>query len=205
MRIGTIQAMRLVADLFDSFCAQRDLQRNIAHMKELRAWADKEGKELVILANSGCLANCPGQIFHDNMVAHEPEVARTVNIENWLPYVCWRAYKDKTNWVNILQSTWIRPEDLRLYEPYAHIFKLATRMHGHPRMVVDAYTRGRFRGNLMDLTEPGFSSALEPHVILNENFPADWAERTSTCDRRCHACGYCESALRKVLVNISGA
>ena len=36
---------------------------------------DAEGKELYMLANSGCLNNCSAHVFHDNLVAHEAQIA----------------------------------------------------------------------------------------------------------------------------------
>ena len=82
--------------------------------------------------------------------------------------------------------------------------KLATRMHARPRTVIDAYVNRSYRGNLLDLMEPGFGPALAPCIIANERFPADWFERTSTCNHRCHACDYCRTVLEQVLVNLGG-
>lgn len=201
MRIGTVEQMRCIADLFDSFCVQRDYNRDLSHLREIRAWADTHGKRLSLLANSGCLRLCPGQIFHDNLVAHEAEIDETVNLSDFTPHVCWRLYRDRANWQAVLQSTWIRPEDLHHYEGLVDVAKLATRMHANPRMVIDAYASRRHRGNLLDLLEPGFAPAFAPEILDNDRFPADWFERTSTCDRRCHACGYCSDVLQQILVN----
>ena len=52
--------------------------------------------------------------------------------------------------------------------------------------------------------EPGFSPLFAPRIIDNERFPEDWFERSSTCDRRCHACGYCRRVLEQVLVDFGG-
>jgi len=205
MRIGTIKAMQYLADLFDTFQFQRDFNRDLGHLRELKAWADEHGKGLVMLANSGCMYLCSGQIFHDNLVAHETDLDETHNVEGWVAHTCWRYFADPDNWVGILQNTWVRPEDLHHYDGLLDVVKLATRMHARPRMVVDAYVNRRFRGNLLDLMEPGFGPALAPHIIANERFPADWFERTSTCDRRCHACDYCAQVLQQVLVRVDGA
>jgi hypothetical protein len=79
--------------------------------------------------------------------------------------------------------------------------KLATRMHTFPGMVIDAYARRSFVGNTLDLFEPGFGRAIASDIISNKDFPEDWFAKTSTCDKRCHRCGYCKSVLRKVLKN----
>ncbi|NQU44258.1 hypothetical protein HQ520_13290 [bacterium] len=200
MRIGTVQAMEMVAGLFDSFCVQRDYNRDLEHLHDLRSWADRNGKGLLMLANSGCLRLCPGQTFHDNLVAHEAEVAETRNIADWTPHVCWNFFRKRENWPAVLQSTWVRPEDLWRYEKIFPVVKLATRMHGNPRMVIHAYVNRGFRGNLLDLFEPGFSRAFAPHLVDNTRFPADWFEKTSSCDRACHRCDFCLKTLEQVLV-----
>ena len=205
MRIGTASAMSLVSELFDSFYVQRDVQRNLAAIRKLRAWADRAGRKLCVLANSGCFHVCPGQTFHDNLVAHEAGVAETQNVSDWNPILCWRTLKDQSRWPHVLQSTWIRPEDLHHFEGLADVVKLATRMHARPRMVLDAYTSGRHRGNLLDLFEPAFSPAFAPHAIDNDRFPDDWFEKTSTCDHDCEACGYCAGVLNRVLIQVDDA
>ena len=204
MKIGTVKGMQYLSDLFDSFHVQRDYNRNIPHLKMLKEWADQNGKKLIMLANSGCFRDCSGQVFHDNLVAHESEVCEVENIKDFTPYVCWRALKDRKNWPMLLQNTWVRPEDLHNYEDIFDTVKLATRMHQFPGMVIDAYVRGKYYGNTLDLFEPGFGRAIAPYVMDNSAFPKDWFEKTTNCDKQCHKCGYCEEVLKKLLLNTEG-
>lgn len=201
MRIGTIKGMQYLADVFDSYHVQREHNRDLGYLRELQAWADSAGKRLIILVNSGCMMHCSGQSFHDNMVAHEAEIDECRNVSDWNAHTCWRFLEDPANRVCVLQNTWVRPEDLHHYEGLFEVVKLATRMHARPRAVIDAYVNRRFRGNLLDLMEPGFGPAFAPSVIDNTRFPEDWFTRTSTCDRRCHACDYCAQVLERVLVS----
>lgn len=204
MRIGTVKGMEYLKDLFDSFHVQRDYNRNLEHLKMLKTWADENGKKLVMLANSGCFRDCSGQIFHDNLVAHESKICEIKNLDDFMPYVCWRTLKDKDNWHMLLENTWVRPEDIHNYEGIFDTVKLALRMHSLPGMVIDAYSRGRYIGNTLDLFEPGFGRALTPFIIDNSAFPSDWFVRTTKCDKKCHSCNYCKSVLEKVLVDTSG-
>ena len=204
MKIGTVKGMQYLSDLFDSFHVQRDYNRNIPHLKMLKEWADQNGKKLIMLANSGCFRDCSGQVFHDNLVAHESEVCEVENIKDFTPYVCWRALKDRKNWPMLLQNTWVRPEDLHNYEGIFDTVKLATRMHTHPGMVIDAYVRGKYYGNTLDLFEPGFGRVIAPYIMDNSAFPKDWFEKTTNCDKQCHKCGYCEEVLKKLLLNTEG-
>ena len=199
MRLGTWQAMEHVAGLFDSYHVQRDYNRDLARIGRLKRWADANDKRLVMLANSGCLRFCPGQTFHDNMVAHDAAIDETKNIEGWTPHVCWNRFRDPANWPAILQATWVRPEDLHHYDDLFPVVKLATRQHSHPRMVVHAYANRRHRGNLLDLFEPCYSPALAPCFIDNSLFPDDWFERSAGCAYDCEACDYCRDTLKRVL------
>ena len=200
MRLGTVKALMYVADHFDSYCVQREFNRDLERLAELREWADANGKRLVVLANSGCLNFCSVQTFHDNLVSHESEVSGMLNVRGEAPAHCWAWYRDPAHWVSFLQNSWIRPEDLHHYAGLVSTVKLATRMHARPRLVIDAYARGRFRGSLPDLLEPGHGSLFAPYCIDNTRFPADWFAQTSRCDKRCHRCDYCASVLAQVLV-----
>lgn len=202
MRIGTVKGMQYVADVFDGFQMQREHNRDLAYVRELLAWAQSAGKRLYMLANSGCMTWCSGQTFHDNLVAHEQEVDETHNLPGFMPHACWNYLRDPQHWVSVLQNTWIRPDDVHHYEGLFPYLKLATRMHARPRAVVRAYVEQRYRGNLLDLMEPGYSPAFAPYVLDNERFPQDWFERTSTCDHACHRCDYCQSVLDRALVRM---
>ncbi len=199
MRIGTVKGMQYMRRLFDSFYVQREYNRDLERIAELKAWADANGKRLYALANSGCLNFCSAQTFHDNLVAHEAEAASTVNIEGLPPAMCWTFYRERENWPVFLQGSWVRPEDVHHYERLFPVMKLATRMHADPRKVITAYCRGEFTGNLLDLLEPGHGALVAPRIIDNASFPDDWFERTTACDRKCHHCDYCAEVLKRVL------
>lgn len=199
MKVGSPEAMSYVAELFDSFHFQRDFQRDVDRLREAQEWCAANGKRLSILANSGCLHCCPGQLFHDNLVAHDAEVSAMKPLEGFAPHVCWSLFKDKSKGAAVLKGSWIRPEDLRHYAPLVDVVKLATRSHATPRMVIGAYAAGRFNGNLLDLFEPTFSMAFAPEIFDNAQFPPDWFAATSSCKRVCHKCRYCEETFRKVL------
>ena len=199
MRLTTLQAFRYLAPLFDSYCIGRDVQRNLETVGRFSRWCHDNGKKLCILANSGCLRNCPWQTYHDNLIAHSDAAMKAENVKGWNPHLCWTLYRDRKNFAEILKATWVRPEDMHHYEGLVDVVKLATRQHANPDMVISAYERGAFEGNLLDLFEPGFSPAFFPNFIDNAAFPSDWFERTSACARECAGCGYCENTLRQVM------
>ena len=200
MRLGQVQAMEDVADWFDSYYLQRDYNRDLPHLREVKEWAVSRKKGLHILANSGCLRFCAAQTFHDNLVAHDAEVDERQNVPGYVPHLCWNLMKKQSHWKRLVQATWIRPEDVRRYEGLVDGLKLATRMHARPRLVLQAYTSGKYHGNLLDLFEPSLTKSLGGHALDNDAFPDDWFERTSTCGGACHRCDYCGRVLQKVLV-----
>jgi len=200
MKIASVKGMQYAAHLFDGFCAAKECNRDLPRLQEMKQWADENGKTLTLLVNSGCMRDCSGQIFHDNMVAHEAEIARQKNVD-FMPYFCWNYLKNRNNWPALLQNTWIRPEDVHRYEGLAHELKLATRAHRLPGMVIDAYARGRYCGNLPDLFEPGFGEALAPFVLDSSRLPEDFWEQTVHCNKNCRTCSYCRQALENALVH----
>ncbi len=199
MRVGSVRSLEYVAHLFDSYHVQRECNRDLARLRELRAWAEANGKGLVMLANSGCLSYCSAQTFHDNLVSHEAEAAELDNAPAEAPALCWSYYRERRNWVRFLQNTWVRPEDLHHYEGLFPVVKLATRMHANPRRVIQAYATRRFAGNLPDLFEPGHGLLFVPYIIDNQRFPEDWLEQTTTCGQKCEHCDYCATVLEQVL------
>ncbi len=203
MRIGTVKGMEYVSDFFDSFTVQRECNRDLTKIAEIKKWADKHNKYLYLLANSGCLNFCSGQTFHDNLVAHEREISETERVEGWNPSICWNYYAKRENRVSILQNSWIRPEDLHNYRDYFSTLKLATRMHSNFRKVIQAYAEGTFIGNLLDLLEPGHGPLFLPYIIDNASFPPDWFKKTTGCGRKCSRCDYCSSVLKRVLKKVA--
>ena len=194
LRLGTVKGLQYAAPFFTSYCIQREYNRDLERLEELQVWAHANGKRLHVLANSACLNFCSFQTFHDNAVAHEGTLNRQRNVEG-LTTLCREYYSNPEHRVNFLQGSWIRPEDIKKHARHFHGgYKLATRMHDRPRLVIDAYARGRHVGNLLDLMEPGFGKLFYPTIIDNRRFPDGWFETTAKCSKRCEACEYCSHA-----------
>lgn len=196
MRIGSIPAMEQLADCFDGFYMKRELNRSPDAIEALKRWCDDNGKTLHLLANSGCLYDCAYQTFHDNLVAHEGELLDVAGRGVKYPAPCWEFLEHPDQWHRLLQNTWIRPEDIHHYEKWFDTAKLATRIHSRPRVVLAAYIRGRYPGNLLDLLEPGHAALPGMPILDNSRFPSDWYERTSTCGHRCNTCSYCATVFK---------
>jgi len=203
MDIGTTQGMDYVRDLFDSFYMQREYNRDMKRIEKLKSWCDAHGKRLYLLANSGCLNHCTAHVFHDNLVAHEDEIS---HMDNAVAFegLCWRYLKDRNHRVSLLRDTsFIRPEEMHLYEAWFDVAKLATRVHAHPERVLEAYVNGAWGGSILDLCEPNHSGLLRPFLIENRRLPGDFNETLLSCSKNCEECGYCEAALNGALVDLT--
>ena len=168
MGIGSTLGMEYVSDVFDSFYVKRELNRDFGVLADLRSWCDKNGKEMYILANSGCLNDCSAHTFHDNLVAHEEGASHMDNGYQFTG-VC-KAYLAKPeNRAALLYGTnYIRPEDTELYEGIVPAMKLATRVHENPSRILRAYIeRKKFVGNTASLLEPNHAGTVYPYVLEN--------------------------------------
>lgn len=165
MEIGTVQGMSYLADYFDSYYIKRECNRNIEQVRLLHDWAEANGKKLFMLANSGCMNFCSAHTFHDNLVAHEAEIA---GMDNAYAFhgICHEYLKREENYHHLITDTnYVRPEDIEQYTPYVEAVKLATRVNRNPSRILLAYTRARYSGNILELLEPGHN--IYPYVIEN--------------------------------------
>ena len=169
MGIGSVLGMEYVSEFFDSFYVKRELNRDFSSLRELRKWCDQNGKEMYLLANSGCLNHCSAHTFHDNLVAHETEASK---MDNGYEFngVCRAFIKREGNMGALLSATnYIRPEDVNLYEGLVKGMKLATRVHENPVRIMRAYIeRGKFVGNTASLLEPNHAPTIYPYVLNND-------------------------------------
>ena len=198
MEIATEEGMEYLADSFTSYYAKRELNHDLTALRRLRNWCDDHGKRLNLLANSGCLNYCSARQFHDNLVAHEQEIAIQDNA--FVFHSACRSYLgSEKHRANILRvSNWIRPEDMEQYEEIADGVKLATRVAANPLQILLAYTSGHFAGNMLELLEPNYSELFYPVVLDNTAFPDDYNEKRCQCNRDCKSCGYCEQVFHSV-------
>ncbi|MBQ8510000.1 MAG: hypothetical protein IJ493_08855 [Clostridia bacterium] len=201
MRIGSIAAMEQLAGSFDGYYLKKECNRDFAAIERLHGWCRDHGKTLHLLANSGCLHECAFQTFHDNLIAHQKDGSGDMGVATGFPAPCHKylhGLERREALAKFMQSNWIRPEDIHRYEPYFGEVKLATRMHNRPRMVLAAYCRGRFDGNLLDLTEPSYSHLFAGTVLDNTRLADDWFERALGCGKRCGDCTVCREAAEEI-------
>lgn len=203
MEIGSIQGMDYLAEYFDGYYMQRELNRNLPAIKQLKQWCDANGKELYLLANSGCLNHCSAHNFHDNLVAHEHEIMAMDNAFTFRG-ICHDYLRRPGKQLSIVRDTnYVRPEDLRLYEPYFTAVKLATRINRNPVAVIEAYVRRNYSGNLPDLLEPNHAESFYPWILENSRFPADFAKTVMNCRKNCETCTFCKDVFEQIKIKLN--
>ncbi len=173
MCVGSIEGMDYIKDDFDSFYVKRELNRDFAAIKTLKKWCDENGKTLYGLANSGCLNHCSAHTFHDNLVSHETEIA---TMDNGYAFrgICHSYLKKEENVHKILDYTsFIRPEDVALYEGIFPALKLATRVNSNPTKILEAYIdKKSYTGSILSLLEPNHTQTLYPYFLENSSIVA---------------------------------
>jgi len=202
MRMNSTLALEYVAETFDSFYICRDIQRDLPTVKTFAEWAKKNDKKVCMLANSGCLRDCPWQTFHETLLAHDFVHIKDEIIKLEMPStLCVGTIQGNKQYEEILRGSWIRPEDLNRYEPYVSVFKLSTREADRPDLILKAYTSGSFDGDLLRLLDPGFSMFVSPKVFDNRAFPKEWSDGkiAGRCASNCTHCGKCTEVLNLVL------
>ncbi len=200
MEIGNPEGLAYVRDYFTSFYIKRECNRNRKALDAVRDICRANGKSMYLLANSGCLNFCSAHTFHDNLVAHEAEIA---TMDNGYQFggICHdylRTHPEDA----IRNTNYIRPEDIGLYERYTDAVKLATRVNQNPTAVLVAYIKGHYAGGVNRLLEPDHSGVLYPTLLENSKFPTEFAERVMTCDKNCTQCGYCVSVYHDIKINL---
>jgi hypothetical protein len=146
---------------------------------------------LFLLANEGCLYQCPYKPAHDAHIALVVEGLcgdRTFGMNR--EFGCVRRMLGEPGLM--LASPFIRPEDMGRYAGAAYGLKVCGRNRGADFLmrVVDAYVEGRYEGNLLDLMD-AMGDLAEQVGIPNHGLPDDFFEQVTACDKACRACGRC--------------
>jgi collagenase-like PrtC family protease len=155
------------------------------------------GVGITLLANEGCLFQCPFKPAHDAHIAlagmpFGADATFALNREQG----CARYFfKDPAQ---IFRSPFIRPEDAGRYEGVADVLKLCGRTRGARVMrgIAGAYLHGAFRGNLLDLLDTLECLSVRMFVA-NHELPSDFFEQINGCARTCESCSYCRDLARK--------
>lgn len=173
----------------------RDLD-TLAHVvRKIRQRFPDIGIEL--LANEGCMPHCPFKLSHDAYIALANVEGRDSTFHLNRGLGCVRILEEEPH--RILQSPFIRPEDMELYLYHVDTLKLCGRTLGTEflQRLITAYLGRKYEGNLLDLLDAAHWMADSLYVD-NSSLSFDFANMLSMCDGQCAHCGFCEEVFRSI-------
>ncbi len=197
-RIGLVNQMEYAGRCYDGFYLRSDVARDIRLVEKARQWCDAHGKSLHLVANNGCLYECPFLLEHLNTMWHQAEIATGGSAWSGRAMQCREVLSEEANRVQILQGGWIRPEDLGRMEGFFDTIALLSNDIPQALKVLEAYSEGRWDGDLLELLEPCHAGLAGMPALRSDLFPKDWFDKTSTCGHACGGCGYCADVLHRM-------
>ncbi len=171
----------------------RSLNRNAARLSKTSARIRETfpGVKLMLLANEGCLYQCPFKAAHESHIALAAGAfAKDATFAMNADKGCVRYFF--TDPGQIFRSPFIRPEDGERYADSADALKLCGRTRGAAVMerIIRAYLEGAYHGNLLDIMDT-MECLSERLYVANHDMPEDFTDQTNGCTRVCKTCGYC--------------
>jgi collagenase-like PrtC family protease len=146
-----------------------EVNRNFRLIEAIRK---KVKCELKLIANVNCLAHCPYYIYHGNLAAHASQSNH--ESKNFVIDYCRLKCRSQQlhNIVDFIRSSWIRPEDVQVYENLGiDMLKIIDRGMTTENLlkIVKAYAEKSYEGNLLDLfPDPKKSIIFDSANILHK-------------------------------------
>jgi len=177
----------------------RSLNRNLDTLAQIALQVHQHfpGLKLEVLANEGCLPFCPFKLSHDSYIALAnmggQDQTHVINCD----IGCMRLLDEHPH--RLLQSPFIRPEDIDLYLYHVDTIKLCGRTLGADFLMnaIKAYRARRYDGNLLDLMD-AMSWLADRLYVDNSMLSFDFANMLSLCDNRCESCGFCKELFESI-------
>ncbi len=169
-------------------CLNRDMEGLLRFREAMRQ--ELPGAALHLLANEGCLWQCPYKPAHDALMAYSRCGGEGNPFNQLRDAACLRRFHAEP-W-RLLASPFIRPEDTPSLEGVADGLKLCGRSRGAVVMqrIAEAYFHQQYDGNLLELLDA--QEALAGSLLLpNAALPDDFYARVANCNKDCHGCGWC--------------
>jgi len=191
----------------------RSLNRNIKKLesivKDIKLY--DSNLKVEILANEGCIYQCPFKINHDICISlvNDKSIGGIIYLNGKLANndFEFQTINQKYGCINylnhnpsdILKSPFIRPEDIYNYN-FIDIIKLSGKVRPFTYLQNSfiAYNSGKYDKNLLDLLD-SVSIFNEKYYMFNDQFPKDFFERTTSCNKNCQSCKYCDKVFEKVI------
>lgn len=150
--------------------------------------------KLVLLANEGCLYQCPFKFAHDCIISITRMGASldTFRLNEELGCVHYLQRHPS----HLFKSPFIRPEDVDFYSDRVDVLKICGRTLGPDflKKTIAAYVKNSFDGNLLELLD-AMEWATEFLHVANQDLPLDFRQQLTACSKECSSCSYCQLLL----------
>ena len=182
----------------ETLILDRSLNRRMSVLAEVSERCREKFPQtrLELLANEGCLFQCPFKASHDCLisVSNMGKAVDTFEVNRDLG--CMQYFAKYPS--HVLKSPFIRPEDAGAYEEYVDVLKICGRTLGSAFLsrTIDAYLQREFHGNLFEFLDAMGWMAARKH-ISNDTLPEDFLRQLSSCAKDCTACRYCENVMER--------
>jgi collagenase-like PrtC family protease len=177
----------------------RALNRNLPKLAEISAWCRQALPDvrLEVVGNEGCLPWCPYRSSHDAYIALDHCSSKKTSETITETLGCRQLLKKQP--YRILQSPFIRPEDIDSYLYDIDIIKISGRNLTSAALmqVITAYIERHWNGNLLELLDSSHWLAEELHVD-NSALSFDFANMLSVCNNRCETCRFCMELFQSI-------
>ncbi len=199
----------LIGKLPTTFVLDRSLNRNLEQLINVSTYLKHQNILVEVLVNEGCLLHCPYKINHDLLISQfsDQSIAFSVYTHSIQPSIdiynanttlgCLKDFKNNPS--EIIKSPFIRPEDIKYLDEYVDIIKISGKVKT-PQFVYNVYNAYKSRTydeNLLSLLDT--TQIFEQDLYISNNlFPKDFFFVTSTCQKNCWECKYCEQIFEKV-------
>ncbi len=167
-RVQNVHLARIWEEMgADKIILPESVSRDFRSLRLIREAVDCE---LELIANHCCLFQCVLDLHHRNMVSHGSQAEHACGgfAPDYCKLACQRLKILKP--VELIKSTWIRPEDVSHYEEIGiDCLKLVERFRGTESLlqIVRAYERRNYDGNLVELlTLPQQGAFLTPNLEM---------------------------------------
>lgn len=144
-----------------------------------------------LLANEGCIYQCPFKLSHDAHIAlSNTGLAGETTFRMNQTLGCQAYFGSRPH--AFLKSPFIRPEDIHHYLGMADGIKLCGRTRGvrFLKRCISAYARGYYNGNLLDLMDTPELLSQHWHID-NSRLGAQFFTTLTTCTKVCEPCRLC--------------
>ncbi|NDY72464.1 hypothetical protein DO021_12395 [Desulfobacter hydrogenophilus] len=150
-----------------------------------------------LLANEGCIYQCPFKLTHDAHIAlSNTGLAREATFRMNQDLGCQAYFNVQPH--AFLKSPFIRPEDIHHYQGVADGIKLCGRTRGvrFLKRCISAYIEESFNGNLLDLMDTPETLARQCHID-NSRLGRQFFTPLTSCTKVCETCKICSEIFNK--------